>query len=274
MKKLFYIPLLLALTGCHSLQTNQTEDSGMDTSNFIKHSNADSSDSSIKKSSEEEDTADSSKEDSSDSSNAEEDSSGLLVVPDPLSMEVVVNKERKLPDGYVPPDLTVPAVPHLSEEGNPKRQMREEAARALEALFAEASEQGVPLIAVSGYRSYERQVKVFANSVHANGQEYAERFVALPGTSEHQTGLAMDVADGADPYPTLLEQSYGETESGKWLAENAAHFGFVLRYPEGKEDITGYSYEAWHIRYVGMALAETLSENDWTLEESLVHLDE
>lgn len=192
---------------------------------------------------------------------------GLHVVEDPDSMQVYVNKQRKLPDGYNPSDLVEPDVQHYATEGNPKRLMREVAANALESLFAEAKEQGIELVAVSGYRSYERQKQIYQNNVKSNGQEHADKYSAKPGTSEHQTGLAMDIAAANETAATLLEQSFKQTDEGTWLAENAHLAGFIIRYPEGKSAITGYSYEPWHVRYVGEQIATEIHNKEITLEE-------
>ncbi|GAB2533700.1 M15 family metallopeptidase [Gracilibacillus alcaliphilus] len=200
------------------------------------------------------------------SSNQEEiDEDGLTIVSDPRDVEVVVNKQRKLPDGYEPDDLVEADVPYLAPSGDPKRLLREEAAKALEELFAGAAADGLDLVAVSGYRSYERQQDVYEANVRKNGEEHANQFSAKPGTSEHQTGLAMDVASAAQV--AVLEPSFIETEEGQWLDEHSHEYGFLIRYPEGKEDITGYSYEPWHLRYVGKETAADVHQAEETLEE-------
>ncbi len=122
-----------------------------------------------------------------------------------------------------------------------------------------ASSDGISLWVVSGYRSYSLQDYLFRRYSSERGQEAAERVSARPGHSEHQTGLAFDV--------NTTSAAFAGTPEAQWLAENCWRFGFVVRYPEEKEDITGYSYEPWHIRYVGAELAAELYENNWTLEE-------
>lgn len=196
-----------------------------------------------------------------------EEDTGLHVVDNPESSQVYLNKQRKLPDGYEPADLVDPNVYHYAAEGDSKRQMREEAAKALESLFKLAKEQGIELIAVSGYRSYDRQKQIYDSSVTTNGQEYADKYSASPGTSEHQTGLAMDIGSSTETVATLLEESFKQTSEGEWLAENAHYEGFIIRYPEGKTGITGYNYEPWHIRYVGKEIATAIYDDDLTLEE-------
>ena len=114
---------------------------------------------------------------------------------------------------------------------------------------------------VSGYRSYYDQKSTYNYWVSVYGQKDADTISARPGHSEHQTGLAFDI--------TSLNSSYGETEEGIWLRENCFKYGFIIRYPKGKEHITGYAYEPWHIRYVGVEHATYIMNNNLTLEEYL-----
>ncbi|WP_400163363.1 M15 family metallopeptidase [Brevibacillus sp. TJ4] len=194
-----------------------------------------------------------------------QDVNGVPTVTNPDDLIVIVNKQRSLPVDYRPADLVEPNVDFPFDEKVEKRLMRAEAARALEALFLKAEMDGVKLYAVSGFRSYKTQKSLYESYVQKQGAEHAAAFSAVPGKSEHQTGLAMDVS-GADSV-TRLEQSFADTPEGKWLEENCAKFGFVIRYPEGKEDITGYAYEPWHLRYVGTQIAEEVMEKGITLEE-------
>ncbi|WP_010283052.1 M15 family metallopeptidase [Bacillus timonensis] len=180
---------------------------------------------------------------------------------------ILVNKEvGVLDENYVPPHLTVPDVA-FSTSTSERKNMVKEAADALEKLFAQASSDGIELHAQSGYRSYGTQVTLFESYVRANGEEEANTFSAKPGQSEHQTGLTMDVTSAS--VDNQLVQEFGETVEGKWIAEHAADFGFIIRYPQGKEDITGYMYEPWHIRYVGAEHAKYITEHGLTLEEYL-----
>ncbi|WEK53377.1 MAG: M15 family metallopeptidase [Candidatus Cohnella colombiensis] len=192
-------------------------------------------------------------------------SDGLAVVTNSTSTLVVVNKQRNLPSDYVPSDLVIPDVEFSFSGDNPKKQMRKEAAKALESLFAAAKEDKIELKAVSGYRSYATQKSLFANYVNKDGEKAAARYSARPGQSEHQTGLAMDVSSASVSYD--LDQSYGETKEGKWLSEHAAEHGFIIRYMKDKEDITGYMYEPWHVRYVGIDTAKEIMKQGVTLEE-------
>lgn len=193
------------------------------------------------------------------------DDEGNRVVADPNDILVLVNNERNLPADYEPDDLIIPDVPFPFKEHKPQMYMRREAAEALEELFAEAELAGIELYALSGYRPYKIQKCIFEMEVRQKGEELANTTVAYPGQSEHQTGLAMDITRKSAPY--LLDYSFGQTPEGIWLYKNCHKYGFIVRYPEGKEDITGYSYEPWHIRYVGRDVAHYLYENNLALEE-------
>jgi len=182
------------------------------------------------------------------------------------SIEVVVNKERNLKETYVPEDLVkITDVPTLlaSPEVN---QLRKPAAEALTKLIEAAKEElNVQLYARSGYRSYKTQESTYNGYVKNHGQAEADKFSAKPGQSEHQTGLAMDISSESVNF--LLEEEFGDTTEGKWVAENAHKFGFIVRYPKGKEEITGYQYEPWHLRYLGEDLAKKVYESGLTLEQ-------
>ncbi|WP_075313398.1 M15 family metallopeptidase [Bacillus wiedmannii] len=180
------------------------------------------------------------------------------------SVQAVVNKEYGLPEDYMPEDLVVPNVPFSFSGTVEKSHLRKEAAEALEKLFLLAKQDGIQLNAVSGFRSYEYQKGLYANNVKKKGQEHTDRFSAKPGHSEHQTGLTMDVS--SKNANNELELAFANTKEGKWLRDNAQRAGFIIRYPKGKENITGYAYEPWHIRYVG-DIAENIYKEKLTLEE-------
>jgi D-alanyl-D-alanine carboxypeptidase len=191
---------------------------------------------------------------------------GVKVIMNPDNILALVNKEQSLPATYKPKDLVVPRVPFSFTEKNvEKRYMRAEAAAALEALFAAARKEGIQLVAVSGYRSYERQKGIFTEEIKEKGKEEAIHAVALPGQSEHQTGLAVDISSPS--IHNALTTAFGETKEGKWVAEHAHEYGFIIRYPKGKEAVTGYQYEPWHLRYVGKKAAKVIFERKITLEE-------
>jgi D-alanyl-D-alanine carboxypeptidase len=202
----------------------------------------------------------------SESTSSIEDDSAITV--DNLDdILILVNKTYKLPSDYKPTDLTVPNIRFSFEGPHEKQNMREEAARALEDLFAAAEEEEIFLYAVSGFRSYNLQESVYKNHVKQKGQARADKISARPGHSEHQTGLAMDISSKSANL--TLSNSFAETQEGKWVAENAHLYGFIIRYQKGSEDITGYSYEPWHLRYVGKEAAMEIFEKNITLEEYL-----
>ncbi|MGO1319346.1 MAG: D-alanyl-D-alanine carboxypeptidase family protein [Galactobacter sp.] len=173
----------------------------------------------------------------------------------PADLGVLVNKEHPLqPSTYAPGDLA-----SLGDE-----KLRKQAATALRKLLADAQKDGHPLMLLSGYRSAERQETLHQNYVEINGQSKAERFSARAGQSEHQTGLAADVGNGKCD----VKVCFGTTDAGKWVAEHAHEYGFIVRYPKGQEKVTGYDYEPWHLRFLGTELTEDyVASGAKTLEE-------
>ncbi|MEK3886117.1 D-alanyl-D-alanine carboxypeptidase family protein [Bacillus sp. FSL K6-3431] len=190
----------------------------------------------------------------------------ILEIKNPSNPFALVNKEFFLPGNYEPDDLVRPKVSFsFGDEDIEKSYLRKEAAAALEKMFLAAKKEDVHLFAVSGYRSYSRQKTILDAEIAKVGEEQALQVVANPGSSEHQSGLAMDISSQDANF--LLSEEFGETLDGKWLKNNAHRFGYILRYPKEKEEITGYQYEPWHFRYVGEKIANWVFENDWTLEE-------
>ncbi|WP_419157021.1 M15 family metallopeptidase [Rossellomorea sp. BNER] len=190
---------------------------------------------------------------------------GKKMIQNPQNVLALVNKEFALGD-YKPNDLVRPNVPFVfGDKKIEKAHLREDAARALEDMFNEAKNQNIYLTAVSGYRSYDYQKMLLEREIAQFGKEKAVLAVAPPGQSEHQSGLAMDISSQNNGFQ--INEAFGETKEGIWLKENAHLFGYILRYPKGKEDITHYQYEPWHFRYVGKDAAKVIFENDWTLEE-------
>jgi LAS superfamily LD-carboxypeptidase LdcB len=179
------------------------------------------------------------------------------------SLLIIANKTHKLPDGYEPSDLRAVTC-NAAYDGI---QMRDEAATALEKMFAAALEDGVTLRAQSGYRSQSYQEQLYNSYAEKDGTEEADTYSSRAGYSDHQTGLAMDIADhdGA----TVFSAAMKDTPEGEWLYQHAHEYGFVERYPEGKESITGYTFEPWHYRYVGVDTATAVYSvsPDETLEE-------
>jgi zinc D-Ala-D-Ala carboxypeptidase len=191
----------------------------------------------------------------------------ITVVSQPESISVLVNKQRKLPDQYSPNDLETTTVPFLSSVTTEKRKLRSEAASALANLFESAKQQGINLLGVSGFRSHATQVTLFNYYVKRDGYDAARTYSALPGTSEHETGLSIDVTGGDGSCPA--QDCFANKPEAKWLQDHVAEYGFIIRYPKGKESITGYQYEPWHIRYVGKKIATEIMSRGITLEEYL-----
>lgn len=154
---------------------------------------------------------------------------------------LVANKTYALPESYNPGDL-------LSECED-----------AFSVLQNAAANEGLSIWNASGFRSYALQESLYNRYVSRDGQEAADRYSARPGHSEHQTGLAIDL--------NSITQSFADTREGQWIAENCWRYGFILRYPKGKEAQTGYMYEPWHIRYVGVDAAEQIYNSGLCLEE-------
>jgi len=185
-------------------------------------------------------------------------------INDPASIWVVVNKGRILPSDYAP-SLVVPNVPLNYPSSSNDSHLRTETARALELMFAAAKKNGFDLKLFSGYRSYSEQMSVYNNFVSTEGQAHADISSARPGHSEHQTGLAADVSViGAS---CELQLCFGNTPAGRWVAANAYKYGFLVRYQNGKENLTGYEYEPWHLRYAGGDLAAEINKTGQTLEQ-------
>lgn len=154
----------------------------------------------------------------------------------------LINRQYEISEDYVP-EVRKTNLYGMSQS------MREDAATALEELFAAAKEDGCSLSTVSGYRSYSKQSAIYGRKKATVGSvEKADEYVARPGASEHQIGLAMDVAKKTS---SSLSGKFGETKEGAWINENAHLYGFIVRYQLGYEEITGYEFEPWHIRYVG-----------------------
>ena len=180
---------------------------------------------------------------------------------------LLANTEHPLPEGYEPV---------LANTGN-GQYVDARILQPLQDLFAAAEEDGIHLYVRSAYRSEETQAVLFEQLQQeymamgysrSEAYDLAKQLRNLPGTSEHQTGLAVDIVSASNPRVNLVE-SLAETEWAQWLRENAADYGFILRYPEGKTDITGTSYEPWHYRYVGVEDAQKIMAAGLCLEEYL-----
>lgn len=174
---------------------------------------------------------------------------------------LLVNKYYYLTEDYVPENLEEISLSYARSG----MQLVHEAKEAFETLSEEAKKEGMNIIAMSSYRSYEYQVDLYNRYVETDGKEAADTYSARAGYSEHQTGLAVDVYNKELPYT-----SFEQTEEFTWMEENAYKYGFILRFPKDKVNITGYQYESWHYRYVGEEVAEYIHKNNLTLEEYYV----
>ena len=154
---------------------------------------------------------------------------------------LIANKTYSIPQSYAPGGLT------------------NECNAAFNKMRSAAAKEGVNLYIVSGYRSYETQKNLYNRYVARDGKAKADTYSARPGTSEHQTGLAMDL--------NSVNSSFANTKEGKWLAANCHKYGFIIRYPKGKQSVTGYIYEPWHVRYLGVDRATKIYQSGLCLEE-------
>lgn len=176
-----------------------------------------------------------------------------------IKRKVNVIEKPKTPGTYIKGILIVNKKYSLPANYNPG--VDQTASAALKQLQQAASTAGHNIPLISGFRSYSRQQTLYNNYVARDGQALADTYSARPGHSEHQTGLAFDVGK--------LDNNYGSTPAGIWLKENCHKYGFIIRYPKGKESITGYQYEPWHIRYLGVEHATKIMNQNITLEEYL-----
>lgn len=181
-----------------------------------------------------------------------------------MDYNILVNKDNPLPRAHIPNNL-------VDAESNYKVNILidKEAKEAFDKLKEEALKYGYHIDIESGYRPYDYQEKIYNKLLEEKGFAYAVTRIAEPGKSEHQTGLAIDFCIYKEE-KCYIEHDIKDLEETKWVHDNAHKYGFILRYPEGKEDITKYSYEPWHIRYVG-DLAKSLFKNDLTLEEYYIY---
>ena len=180
------------------------------------------------------------------------------LLSDPADPLALVNKYSALPSGYVP-ELT--ALKSRYGTGS----LTPQAAQAFVQMADAARADGIMLRSVSAYRSYSYQEQLYQRYVAENGQALADTFSARPGHSEHQTGLALDINTASS------SAHFEDTPDYAWLQEHCAQYGFVLRYPEGKQEITGYRFEPWHYRYVGVEVAQVCTQLGLTYDEYLAY---
>lgn len=175
-----------------------------------------------------------------------------------LKEAILVNKYYSLPEKYAPSDI----VDVSNWYGFAGIKAKKITYDAFKEMSAAAKKEGITLIINSGYRTYESQKQVYNQYKNEKGQEYADNYAARPDYSEHQSGLALDIITyGA------TGENFDTTKAFKWLKQNAYKYGFILRYPKGKENITGYQYESWHYRYLGKNLAKKVNQSGLTFDE-------
>lgn len=190
------------------------------------------------------------------------------IIEDDSDVTLLVNKFHSLPEGYKPNDLVV-LKEHACVQGIDyscqavdQMELRKEAYDAYLKFCEEAMKHDLEIRAIAGYRTYDYQKMLWDYNADIYGNEYADQYFARPGQSEHNTGLAIDI--------TFNGHNYNEIENADgyaWILENMHNYGFILRYPESKTNVTRYGYESWHIRYVGLEAAKEIVEHNWTLEE-------
>ena len=165
---------------------------------------------------------------------------------------LIVNKSYPVPQDYVPSGLVL-------AYGSSEEYLLPETNEAFKQMRIDAANEGLNLWCQSGYRSVSSQDRIYNSYVYRDGKAVADTYSARPGHSEHHTGLCFDL--------NTIDSSFAYTAEGKWVAENCWKYGLIIRYPQSKEDITGYKYEPWHLRYVGTDLAKTLYESGQCMEE-------
>ena len=172
----------------------------------------------------------------------------------------LVNKDNGLKSGYKPSDLVVPSV-----SSTKTIQLRKTASKKLEKMFKDAKKNKIYISAVSGFRSSSYQRNLYNNSLRKNGFAYTDKYIAKPNHSEHQTGLAIDISCRSVGYDLVTR--FEKTKEGKWLSKNAHKYGFILRYKKDRVKDTGYNFEPWHFRYVGVDVATYIYKNNLILED-------
>ncbi len=187
------------------------------------------------------------------------------------SLWVVVSKDHPLADvSYAPASISRLSIALNTSKSADELSLRSDIVPMVEALFTAAKAAGYDIMLASGYRSYTLQKTYYDNYVRVSGETEANKFSAKPGQSEHQTGLAFDIS--LTNRSCYLETCFADTDAAKWLAAHAFEYGFVLRYPADKTDVTKYQYEPWHFRYVGKDLARALHDSGLTLDEAYGYL--
>ena len=201
---------------------------------------------------------------------AQPEDATVLTEAQALSYLVLVNRCYRVSNEFTPPDLTVVNVATVNPPfGSEVHHLRESAALATEALFQAAAAENLFLLMSSGYRSYDLQTFFHNQAVTNHGLEAGRRMSAVPGHSEHQLGLGVDLTTHALEGDNWLSERFSTTPEGVWVRANAHRFGFIISYPSGREADTGFIYEPWHIRYVGVDVATEIFNAGYILEEFL-----
>ncbi len=177
---------------------------------------------------------------------------------------VLVNKTYAVSADYMPTDMVAVDGSLSTNQG---LTVKREAYDAYLAMLQDARAEGLDFYICSAYRSYDTQKSLYDNSLAVNGQAYTETMFAYPGKSEHHTGYAIDITSASMGWG--LQQNFADYPDGAWITAHCSEYGFIIRYPEGKEDITGYVYEPWHVRYIGLEAAQEITRLGITLEEYL-----
>jgi len=172
---------------------------------------------------------------------------------------MLVNKFYSLPETFEPEEITDISLSY-SYSGNKVSKVAND---AYVDMANNAKNDGITLLANSTYRTYTRQDEIYKDFYYSKGLSYADSYAARPGHSEHQTGLALDIFTNG----TSTTENFEKSDAYKWLIDNAHLYGFILRYPKGKEYLTGYNYESWHYRYVGKEVAQKIKDLDITFDE-------
>jgi D-alanyl-D-alanine carboxypeptidase len=188
----------------------------------------------------------------------------------PASVWALVNKTHAIPLDYIPAQLVLPDVEERTDKSVEERSVSSVIATPLKTMFTAAAVDGHALMIGSAYRSAALQKVYFDSYAAASGVEAANQYSAYPGQSEHQLGLSVDISTVSRN--CYLDECFTSTPDGQWLADHAYEYGFTLRYPKGKEIITGYQFEPWHYRYVGIDLATALHESGLTFDEAWPYL--
>jgi D-alanyl-D-alanine carboxypeptidase len=182
----------------------------------------------------------------------------IKTIDNPNDQLVLCNKYNKLPNNFTPANLVSVPKGYYVNDGKDYR-LDSIAMAYFKSMADDAKKHGINLKIISGYRTYNYQANLYNSSAVRNGKAHADKYVARAGHSEHETGLAVDI--------NSVSEWFEDTKEFQWLQNNAHLYGFILRYPKGKEHITGFGYEPWHYRFVGVEVAKEIKEKDITFDE-------